>query len=1015
MVSVAKVITSKGASEVVEKAGELIKSKDKNKLKKAEDLLTKEKKKIKIDKQEVDVSKDGKTTTIVDVDKKAFKVKKPTEISDFEAQDLLLKYNANKLTPKVLSDFNVKNLKSEKDILNFIEIISKKYSKEIKNRKRNIQEHEQTKKLATLIGKDSKNLTKTLLNLRPGDTLNAEYMLAARELLAAGMGRLDDLAAVLTKDGGVNATDVLRLEFRQHFALMSELQKIIKGVQTETARTLNAMKIPTRTKQFTNVNIDDLNKSDLIIQMGGSDSIDNLAVLYLRSGSDQAKLKFTQDTGGFLNLKKVSDSIGEIFINSILSAPMTHVRNTAGNWIAQGVIATERKLAARITNNPLLRKTLGYAEDHGIAAYEDVAHAYGISMANQEMFVALSKTFKEKGGLMKIIKNYENLFPATHGGSKVEMHGQKLSAENFNIENKAAAKGIDLLGQILTLDRIPTKMLHVGDNFFKNRQYRAALFTQAYREAMENYHKGSLQYDDLSAFIASRVDRPTKNMVELAKKEMSYSVFQTKAGDRGDALGHLAKIAQRLKGSGGGYMSWLTNYYIPFTQTPINITGFVAERTPGLAHILTGYKNKIAAGGVEATMARMKLQLGTAFYLASISSTYALKDKGQRSDLMTLSGADNDVPGKFDGGKYTMLEGFGFQPNSIRIPDGKGGYHQFNLTGNDPISSMFAMAGNTSKYIESVIHDGGYDVFLESSSNFHPKFGNVNNTTPSIYDSALMTFGLILSFGENLTNSTYLAGAGNFFNDVQNASVMMSGDVSKETMSKITNNWSMKFSSAFIPNIVKKTSKTFINSDYKKINNEWSTLIESQLFNKNLPTKYNIFGKPIETFGFYSNIKLNDAQKEVYRVMPKLSRTTKSINVGKSSVLMTAKEQQFFQYHSGNMFNKKVETLIASPEYQNLDVALKKIAIQNTLKEARSDAKIMLRSDGDVNNNKNKLSDGSIAPISNFYEDLNIRSNELLLEKLKQQNDGDPFINSDLIDFENTINQQKEIIEANTQ
>ena len=121
-----------------------------------------------------------------------------------------------------------------------------------------------------------------------------------------------------------------------------------------------------------------------------------------------------------------------------------------------------------------------------------------------------------------------------------------------------------------------------------------------------------------------------------------------------------------------------SNYYIPFTQTPINITGFVAERTPGLAHILTGYKNKIAAGGVEATMAKMKLQLGTAFYLAAISSTYALKDKGQRSDLMTLSGADSDVPGKFDGGKYTMLEGFGFQPNSIRIPDGKGGYHQYN-------------------------------------------------------------------------------------------------------------------------------------------------------------------------------------------------------------------------------------------------------------------------------------------------------------------------------------------------
>ena len=198
-----KTIGSKEAKEIVEAAGELLKVKDKKKLKKAEDLLTKEKKKIKIDKQEVNVVKDDKTTTVVDVDKKAFKVKKPEEITQLEAQDILLKYNANKLTPKVLSDFNIKNMKSEKDILKFIELISKKYSGEIKDRTRGIHEHAQTKRLSTLIGKDAKSLTKVLLNLRKGDTLNAEYMLAARELLGAGMGRLDELAAVLTKNGGV--------------------------------------------------------------------------------------------------------------------------------------------------------------------------------------------------------------------------------------------------------------------------------------------------------------------------------------------------------------------------------------------------------------------------------------------------------------------------------------------------------------------------------------------------------------------------------------------------------------------------------------------------------------------------------------------------------------------------------------------------------------------------------------------------------------------------------------------
>jgi hypothetical protein len=1017
MVNVAKVINiigSKEAKDISAKAVELLKGKDKKKLKKAEDLVTEEKKKIQIKDQDVDVGQTGVNVKVSkeDLAKKNIKVKekktfkKVKEIDELDAQEVLLTYNATKLTPKILADFNIKNMKSEKDILKFIEIISKKYSGDIKSRTRGIQDHPQTKRLATLIGKDQKSLTKVLLRLREGDTLNAEYMLAARELLAAGMGKLDDLAAALTQGGGVNVTDAMRLEFRQHFALMSELQKIIKGVQTETARTLQSMKIPTRTKSYSNIHLDDLNKSDLIIQMGGGNEIDNLATLYLRSGSANAKLKFTQDTGGFLNLKKVSDSIGEIFINSILSAPITHVRNLTGNWIAQGIVQTEKKLAARLYGN---------VEGSGVAAYEDVAAAYGKAMANSEMFVALSKTFKEQGGVMKIIKNYENLFPATHGGSKVEMHGSKLTAENFNVENKTAAVGIDFLGNILTMGRIPTKMLHASDNFFKNREHRASLFTQAYREAMELYQKNSLKYEDMAAFIAHRVDQPTSNMIEVAKKETLYSVFQTKAADRGDAFGKLALMAQKLKGGGGGYFTWLTNYYIPFTQTPINIAGFVAERTPGLAQILTNYNKKIAAGGIEATMARVKLQLGTAFYMAAIGSTYAskaIRTDGQREDVMALSGADIDIRGVFTGGKHTVKDALGFQANSIRIPDGKGGYHQFNLTGLDPISSMFAMAGNSAKAIEMLMHDSGIDHFFESDSNFHPKFGDKANKKINSLEMAQVTMALILSFGENLTNSTYLQGAGNFFEDIQKASIMMSGDLSQESVKTIGKQWSLRFATGFLPNIAKRTSKTWINSDFKKISNEWNTLIESQFYNKDLPTRYNLFGKPIETFGFYSNIKLSDAQKEVYKIMPKLSRTDKKIRKKDVSFLMTGDEQEFFQYHSGIMFTNNVEQLMKDPDYQNTDVAVKKILLKKALSNARSDAKILLKADGSENF---KLSNGTIAPVSKFYKDINARYSEVLLQNFAMENDGDPFKDNALIQLENAVDQQKQIIEANTQ
>ena len=86
--------------------------------------------------------------------------------------------------------------------------------------------------------------------------------------------------------------------------------------------------------------------------------------------------------------------------------------------------------------------------------------------------------------------------------------------------------------------------------------------------------------------------------------------------------------------------------------------------------------------------------------------------------------------------RICTLYSFGFQANSIRIPDGKGGFHQFNLTGLDPISSMFAMAGNSAKAIEMLMHDSGVDHFFESDSNFHAKFGDKANKKINSFENS---------------------------------------------------------------------------------------------------------------------------------------------------------------------------------------------------------------------------------------------------------------------------------------
>jgi len=935
-------VSTKVTKEIIEKqllpaAEKLIKG---GKTTQAEKLLQVPKKKVKIGEKEVFAVDDKKTVTEVKIGKKDFKINKPAALGIDEADDILFKYNATKITPKVLSDFNISKFKNKEDIAKFIEVISKKYAGDIDRQKRRVQTDEQLKFLSTWLQKDPKKLQQTLLNLRPGQTLNAEYMYAARELLAAGMAKLDNMANAVSSG---KANDLQKLEFRQHFALMSEFQKIVKGVQTETARTFRQFQIPTREKKFTHIDLDDLNKNDLLIELGGPEETKALATMFLKTGSNKAKLQLNQEAGAFANLKKVSDSIAEIFINSILSNPMTHIRNTGGNWVSQAIIQMERKAVARLQ---------GGTVKGGVAAYEDIARAFGKSMAAQEMMAALSKSLKSKS-LKETLGKFDELIPATHGGSKIEMRSHRLAANNFNIENKTAAKSVDVLGRILTLDRIPTRMLTTADNFFKNREYRAELYALAFRETMENIQKGTLKEADASMFLADRVLNPTSTMVKSANEGMMYSVFQTKVKDRGDILGKLGQMAQSAKGS-SGYFTWLTNYYIPFTQTPINIAGFVAERTPVLAQLLTRHSQEIAAGGARKQLAEMRLRLGTMFYFGMAVPGY----------YGVTSGADITIPGKTTGGKYEMMKGFNYQPNSIRF-----GGNQINLTGLDPLTTMISQGANLGAFTEAMLN------------NTYSSEAGLNEQLMAQY-----TMAFVLSFGENLSNSTFLKGAGDFVNDAQRLTKVMSGDMPAGKAGKKA---AMDFAKAFIPSGAKQLSKLTVNSDFQKLSTEWNTLIESTMANKDLPTSYNMFGKPVANFAFLSKYRHGPAEKEVLSVMPKLTRKPRSLSINYNSlnglnvtVPFTDKEQEFFDYNAGLLFTQNMETLINSEIYQNSDRLVKEGYISEALGSARSEARKMLNSTGGKESNY---------PKSEFYDSIQARGIDLLKNKFLTHNRSEPL------------------------
>mgnify|MGYP003133010017 FL=1 len=911
------------AKELLDQAQKIITT---GKTKKRETLV--DKKKVKQIQIEEAKSKIKKTETDlvaneaqIKVDQKDIKLKNKPEVNVDQADEFLFNLKNSKVPPKVLRDLNINKISTRGDMLKLIEETSKSFKSSIAKQKRGVMTFDDTRGLADLLQTNPKKLYKVLLDLSPGDTLNAEYLLAAREVLGAGMAQLDDLAK---KAASGNENDLLK--FRQHFALMGEFQKTLIGVKTETARALSSMRIQTqKTGGFKNIDIDDLNRSNLLLELGGEENIRGVAKLYISKAMDgKAKFDVVKKVG---TLTKFSDATAEVFINVILSNPVTHIRNTAGNWLSMSINNFERKMASRF---------YGGKEKGGVAAYEDVAKIYGKQQAATEMLAALSKVWNEEGTL-KFAQKFDERIPSNYGGtSKVEVRANRFDA--FDIENSAGASATHMLGRILTLDRVPTRFLTVMDNYFKNMEYRSELYALAYRETIEAVNTGIVKQADAADYLADLVVNPTKSFTQKAYDAAHYVTYQTKLNNRHDRLGSIHHI-QKLKNNSGPF-SFLSNYYLPFIQTPTNILGFVSERTPGLAQVLTRYNADIAEGGAKAQMAKTRLALGSMFYMATMPLGY----------FGIAGGSDIDIPNNMRGSKSIMMKAIGYQPNSIRFPDPRkeGRYIQVNTTGLDPFNMMLSTSANTGKILGMVMdnHDQAQDIL-----------------------SHLLAY--TLSIGEQMSDSTYLAGISKGMNDIQTFKAVGAVEGAYR--------WGSKFSASFVPGVVKQVGKAF-NDDFNKINTEFNEYMLKNVNESNLEYDYSILGDRIEKFGHLSTFEMTPVKEELLSVLPTFTSIDKKIsyNFGPGmnvSIPLTSEELRFYKKNSGQLFKQGMEELIENENYINeTNAIVKEAMIKDTLSQARGMAKEFLLSEDNP-----------------FLEDIKVRGEDLRNKKIITRQRGEPL------------------------
>jgi len=856
----------------------------------------------------------NKTSTTVKIkDFKGSDKKLAEKVSKETMDEFLASFNSGTIPKKILADFNIDKITKNDDIIQMINGIAKGYKpSEVVKQTRGVKSQSSTKASGTRLSKNEDFLLE-VLGTKPGTTYNAAQIYGIRQLLEAGAARMRYLASKAADLDNASNVDIVK--FRQHYALMAQIQKVLIGVKTETGRALNQFKIASDASKkysFLGGSVDDLNRQNLIVEHGGFDEIQKVAELVLSTKRNTALLAANNRTGLKTFSQKTSNAMAEIFINAILSNPLTHVRNGAGNWISQAIVQQERKFAARF---------FGGKNEGGVAAYEDIAKAWGKHQAAKEIMAAMQNVYKL-------------------GGSKIETKLGRVTADEFGIKNKVGAKLFDIAGKGVTLGNLPTKFLKVSDDYFKNREFRSELYAMAFRDGMEMYNKKLLKEADLPQYIASKIANPSKDLVDAAYKQAQYVTFQTPLGKRGDIF-DLGKIAQQGKNyaENRGPFSVIMNYYLPFVQTPTNIAGFVAERTPVLAQVLTKYNQKIKAGGAVADKARAQLYLGSLFYMASAPLGYygVGRDKAENflgTDLPQTYGSDIRQDGSLTGGKNLLQKTTKTQPFQIEIPIGDGKFQKISFRSFDPVAQIFANSANFGQLV--TLLEGSMQNNLGGENKEYMQLGK---------DSLAYLIAYSFSIGENLSNSTMLAGAGKLVDDVRSITRGVQSDNKLKAVKEVGS----EFASSFIPTVAKQIGNV-VNSDTQKLVTEFNEYFKKSIAEGTLVEDVDMRGREYKKFEYFNQHERDYIDDELFKVQPSITPVKNYVRYDYApdlglgvSVPLTSKQKRFLRKNSGLIFDKKMKALYEAPHYKNeTRKMIKESLIRQEWQDAKSDAKDFL-------------------------------------------------------------------------
>ena len=499
----------------------------------------------------------------------------PTGLADEgDAEDLLAMQDPDMLIDTQTGvDFNFDKMSGGEDINRTINAMSEIIKNPTEAAKRGVQTNQETLARADELLADEVGLTKTLLNKKAGQLLNAEEMTAVRMLMQKSAEKLTDLAQQIRN--GDDSSNTL-LKFRRQMAIHAGIQMKAKGAQTEIARALQAFKIPTDAE----IPVETLNA--MVIENGGRDHAKNLAIGYLKTLDEQGQVaanKFAFQ----LFASKTKAVWMEVYINGLLSYLPTHIKNGFGTPIFMAYNLLADTLAA--TGGSAARG-LGVSQSSDGVYFQDIfARSLGYKESIADAWVVAGNTFRSEQPVDMM--------------NKIEAANMRaIDSETLGINNNTAAAAVDHLGKLI---RIPGRALMAADDFWRVINGRGELYEQAVRQLRNSKDTGKVDQDALDDALLVLLD-PRFKGDELDKTARYHTMTD-------EIPGALGKMTNAFRSNFFGQLM------LPFAKAPTNTIRRVAENHPVAAFLSKNVRdNMMGRNGARAQqrqIGRYSLAMGT--------------------------------------------------------------------------------------------------------------------------------------------------------------------------------------------------------------------------------------------------------------------------------------------------------------------------------------------------------------------------------------------------------------------